>query len=289
MRTLSLIRLLVLCGAFLIMAASGIVRADLPRLTNATLFRTDAKGANQNFDTRIYVGTVSHGAYTTVLHQQNIPGNYAAELFLTTRPSPAPADFLSPAANLSLPLSPGANTFYFFGNGDDTQGGSAGFGLNLYFNLAPANSPFISAFAPEGRGQPVTADSSPDTAGYNLKIVPGAGSLTFSSGGYRVTLTDFQVTAAAARSTVDLVNSTNTSPFTPPPHADGVKDTYGHFTLTVTPETPVEAVPRQPPPAKSFGLAWFAVGLAGCMFVVALGVLAVVLIVVLRKPAKAHP
>ena len=83
----------------------------------------------------------------------------------------------------------------------------------------------------------MAADSSISTSSFDFKIVPGAGTLSFKSGNSLVTLTSYQVTAmggSAGASTIDLVNSINTSPFTPPPHANGVMDTYGQFTLTVT-------------------------------------------------------
>ena len=219
------------CGVGLIIPAMA-----NPALTGATLFRGDASGNNLNGQG----GVVYFGAWTTVLDQQNIPGNYGGEFFLAQTPTPGPSNFLTPASAFSASLNPGANTFYFWADGDDTRGGSATFGLNLFFNNAGPVSPAISGYTIPGTGQTLNADSSPQTAGYNFVYTPGAGALSFTLGGQTVTLSSFVVDgvggAAAGPGSVDLVNSINTMPFTPPPHPDGITDTYGSFTLTVIPE-----------------------------------------------------
>ena len=210
-----------------------------PILTGATLFRGDSSGNNLNG----FGGVVYWGGWTTVLDQQNIPGNYGAEFFLSQTPTPGPSDFLTPASSFSVNLNPGANTFYFWADGDDTRGGSATFGLSLFFNNAGAVNPAISGYTIPGTGQTLHSDSAPQTAGYNFQYTPGAGTLSFVMGGQTVTLTSFVIQgaggAAAGAGGVDLVNSINTSPFTPPPHPDGITDTYGTFTLMVVPEPSV--------------------------------------------------
>jgi hypothetical protein len=211
------------------------IAAAPPALTNGTLFRGDASGANQQAS-----NVVNRGVWTSVLDQQNIPGNYMAELFFATTPTPAPGDFFTPASALSQHLNPGDNTIYFWGDGDDLAGGTAGFGMNLYLDGASSVAPSISVFAPVGVGQPFVANGATPTAGYDGQAVTGANRLSIGDAGQLVTLTAYEVTgiggATAGAGSVDLVNSTNTAPFTPPPHPDGITDTYGHFTLTVTPE-----------------------------------------------------
>ncbi len=211
------------------------IAAAPPALSDGTLFRGDASGANQGT-----TNVVNSGAWTSVLDQQNIPGNYIAELFFATTPTPAPSDFITPTNALSLHLNQGANTVYFWADGDDTRGGTAGFGMNLYLDGAATAAPSISVFAPVGVGQAFVADGAGTTAGYDGQAVAGANRLSIVDAGQLVTLSAFEITgvggASAGAGSVDLVNSTNTSPFTPPPHSDGITDTFGHFTLTVTPE-----------------------------------------------------
>jgi len=211
-------------------SAQPVSLAGSPILTNVTLFRTDATGANQGSNGP--GGRVNHGEWTSVLDQQNVPGNYAAEFFLSTGPAPTPDDFLSPSAKLSVPLNLGENHFYFFGDGDDPAGGAAAFGINFYFNSAASSDPSISAFQKIG-DQPLESNGSDLTGGFDCKTAPGANSLSWTSGEYTITLTSFQVTPSD-QSSVDFVFSTNTAPFKHPTHPDGIPDTYGKFTLTVT-------------------------------------------------------
>ncbi len=202
-------------------------------LTNATLFRTDTTGTNLGSSG----GIVLHGAWTTVLNEQYAPGGYGAQLFLSNSPNPGQG-FFSPAANLSQALLTGIpNTIYFWADGDDTAGGSDFFGLNLYFNNAAASTPAISAYTTQGTTQVINIDRSTIcTAGYDFKCVPGAGEVSFPLGTSTVTLSDFKILgiggAATSSSCVDLVN--NAHPTTLPPQPDGVCDTYGQFTITVS-------------------------------------------------------
>jgi hypothetical protein len=199
-----------------------------PSLTNATLYDVDATGTNLNS-----TSVVNRGGWTTVLDQQNVPGNYAAELFLAATPNPTPAEFLTPQTATSIALHAGANTIYFWGDSDDTAGGAFGFGLNLFVDGAGATSPSISALAVPGAGPAATSNNTTGcTAGYTLQCTPGAGTLTAGM----VTLTDFQVFArGGGTGGEDRVSSTNTMPFTPPTGSDGINDTYGSFTLVFTP------------------------------------------------------
>ena len=213
--------------------AVGTVDAQTVSLTNATLFRTDSTGTNLNNSGTV----VLRGAWTSVVNQQNIPGNYGAQLFLSTVPNPGAGDFISPALSMTATLDPGVHTFYFWADSDDTQGGSAAFGLNLFLNGAGSLSPSISAYVAPGAGQTVNPDSSTIcTAGFDFRCAHGAGTLSVVfSPSTTVTLSDFKILgvggASASPSCVDLVGS---APILPPPHADGICDTYGQFTLTVS-------------------------------------------------------
>jgi hypothetical protein len=226
-------------GACFLLAimAGGPLAAQTVVLTNSTLFRTDASGTNLASSG----GVVAHGGWTTVLDQQSVPGTYGGELFLSAAANPGSTNFLTPAAVTWLALDPGAHTFYFWADGDDTQGGSAAFGLNLYLNGAGSASPAISAYVAPGLGQAINPDSSTTcTAGFDFKCVNGSGQLTASVGNLTVTLTDFRILGVgggmASSSCVDLVNSSSTTPFAFPPQPNGICDTYGRFTITVTPK-----------------------------------------------------
>jgi hypothetical protein len=225
-------------GVSLIVSASAQLGADLGgapvitpvTLTGATLFRGDATGQNLN----TAGSAIAFGGWTTGLDVQNVPGNYAAELFISTTPTPSASDFLTPGT-LAKSLAAGDNVFYFFADGDDTRGGANTFGLNLFLNSAGPNSPTISGYTIPGTGQTLVADSASVTSGATLVVVPGAGTLTVPNGSGSATLSNFQVLGVSGQgSGVDLVNSTNTAPFTPPPQPDGVFDTWGTFTITVT-------------------------------------------------------
>jgi hypothetical protein len=201
-------------------------------LTGATFFRGNSTGANQGTSGSV----VNYGAWTTGLDVQNVPGNYAAEFFIAKVPNPAASQFLTPG-NFASALTTGANTFYFFADGDDLNGGSQTFGINLFLNGAGVTSPALSGYTVPGTGQSLSADSSSTTVGINLTVTPGAGALSVLEGATEtVSLSNFVVQGVSGQnSTVDLVNSTNTAPFSPPAHPDGVMDTYGTFTITVTP------------------------------------------------------
>jgi hypothetical protein len=110
--------------------------------TNVVLFRSDATGTNLQSS----AGRVSYGVWTTEIGAQNIPGNYAGHLFITTKPNPAPSDFVALTGTLSLTLATGDNKFYFFANSDDARGGGYGFGLNVWLGNAAAGNPTLSAY-----------------------------------------------------------------------------------------------------------------------------------------------
>jgi hypothetical protein len=200
-------------------------------LNGLTFFRGDSAGDNQNAQG----SAIAHGGWTSGLDVQNVPGNYAGEFFISKVANPTAADFLTPAT-LSLALTEGANTFYFWADGDDTQGGSATFGLNVFLNSSSGATPTLSGYTAPGTGKTLSADSAAVTPTVNMVVVPGAGTLSKAVGSSgTATLSAFQILGVSGQgSTVDLVNSTNTAPFSPPPHADGIFDTYGTFTITVS-------------------------------------------------------
>jgi hypothetical protein len=221
-------------AAAAIQAGTALVATDLSTpvvststLTGAMFFRGDSTGTNLGTSG----STVDYGAWTSGLDVQNVPGNYGAEFFISKVPNPtSTADFISPG-NLAASLAIGVNTFYFWADGDDTRGGADTFGLNLYFNNSTSASPSISGYTVPGTGQTLAADSSSITAGAGFVPVAGAGTLT--AGG--VTLSSFVVDGVSGQgSTVDVVDSTNTAPFSFPVVPDGITDTYGTFTLTAT-------------------------------------------------------
>jgi hypothetical protein len=109
-------------------------------ITNATFFRTDPTGGNESASG----GHINRGVWTTEAGAQNIPGNYVAHLFLSTKENPGPNDYAT--AQQPLTLTAGQHTVYFFANSDDVAGGTYGFGMNLWLAAAPAGNPSISGY-----------------------------------------------------------------------------------------------------------------------------------------------
>lgn len=219
--------MLAACAAVSLFAA-GSAQAAVS-LTNAALFNADASGSN----TSGTLGAITRGAWTTVLNFQNVPGNYAGQLYLSDTATPGGSDFFAPAAPLSHGLSAGTHTIYFWANGDDTFGGADTFGFNLFFNGAATSAPAISVFAAPGGA--FAADAGACTSGYELNCVAGANTLSVLVGSQTVTLTDFRVLGrGGGTGGEDRVRGTNTGPISFPTGPDGVNDTYGSFTLTVS-------------------------------------------------------
>lgn len=209
-------------------------------VSNGALFRTDASGTNQNATT-----VVNRGGWTTQYQAQNTPGNYGAQLFFSTSATPSSGDFFAPDASgtFSFALAEGANTIYFWADGDDTAGGSDGFGLNLFFNGAAHDAPLLSALHLTPGSAFQANGSSGCTASYTLQCIAGANSLSGLVGGSTVTLTDFTLFGLGGGSGgEDRVYHDNVNGFTFPVHGNGVNDTYGSFTLQV--RTPISAAPE---------------------------------------------
>lgn len=94
---------------------------------------------------------------------------------------------------LNLTLAPGAYEFFYFGQPGSDTGFAA---LNLFFD-GNTSTPRISVFAATDTAAPsppypsFSANSSTNTLTLAGSIVAGAGTLSYSSGGFTVTLTDY--------------------------------------------------------------------------------------------------
>ncbi|HEX3695153.1 MAG TPA: hypothetical protein VH374_07160 [Polyangia bacterium] len=109
---------------------------------NVTLFRVDNTGLNLGASDNHY----KSGVWSTSAGAQNIPGNYVAHLFIATTPTPGPDDFQALTDPLTLNLSEGDHTLYFFADGDDMNGGTYGFGINVWVIGDVPSGPSLSGF-----------------------------------------------------------------------------------------------------------------------------------------------
>lgn len=129
------------------------------------------------------------------------------------------------AAQPNISLSLGTNSFRLFG---EPGADFSRFGINLFFN--GAITPSISAYGLMLTAQvPHTfaANGAPVTIGTpSIQHLPGAGSLSFVSGGELITLTDFYWSTPSVYS-LDLVGTTSTG-------TSGLMDYVGGITLSVT-------------------------------------------------------
>jgi hypothetical protein len=159
-------------------------------LTNATLFRTDSTGGNLAASG----GHFNRGVWTTQDGTQNVPGNYVAHLFLSTKPNPRPNDFVTISASHSLALAPGHHKIYFFADSDDMAGGTYGFGLNLWIGAASAATPSLSGFVAVPGGAVAVDGTSGCSPAYDGTCGATANTLR-TSGSPAVTLSAFTVSA----------------------------------------------------------------------------------------------
>lgn len=191
-----------------------------PRLTDITIFSTDASGNEIGYDVWDTMPTNS------------VPDTYniwikGASGFLN---GPSSAQ-----AQPNLALSPGANSFGIFAfPGFET----ASYGVNLFFN--GSTNPSISAFAPlmtSAGPHSFSVDSSSTTLAVGpfgsdgispSQIIPAAGTLSFTYGGEQITLSDYFWEAPQ-------VNNINVvQPWAALPDPGGNSDNVGGLTLTVT-------------------------------------------------------
>ena len=207
-------------------------------ITGATMFSTNAAGDFAGGNLWNTVG--GDGAYNLYIADGGPAGP-----FLNS------GNGATTAPNIALAV--GTYTYAIFGEPGAAFGN---FGLNLFFD--GSNAAGISVFAPLRTGVVVPGFSANNGAstGGNLPFVnltPGAGALTFVSGGMTVTLTDFfwAQPGVAGVSDLDRVNGFDNLP-------TGAIDFAGGFTLNVS-----NVSVGVPEPAT---LAILVVGLAGLGF-----------------------
>ena len=191
--------------------------AAQPVLRNVSLWNSSSTGQ-------------AGGGYWNTLND-GIPYN----VYLSTQPSASytAASVVNPSATISENLGVGTHTFYFYA----TSSPSEYLGLNLFFTSGAAGaSPDISAVT--NLTGPFAASSAACTLAPNITCTPGAGTLSFTTGVYQVTLTDFVLisNSAGQGGFVNRVSAYGTS-------ADSQWDNYGKITLRVV-DTTVSAVPE---------------------------------------------
>lgn len=133
-----------------------------------------------------------------------------------------------PSTSINIPLTAGTYTFTFFAGGGDDVGC---FGMNLFFN-GNGNSPGISVSAPLNSpaslqscpAAPCSADSG-STMSLFEAAVPGAGTVSFTSGSTPVTLQSY-VLYSFGTYNIDRVGAYDDVP-------DGQPDHIGQFTIQV--------------------------------------------------------
>jgi len=199
------------------------------QLTDITLFTTDSAGNYAGYDTWDTMPTNAVPDTYNLFIQKGAPGGP----FLTG-PSSAAAQ-----PNISLPL--GANSFSLFGfPGFETTY----YGINLFFD--GATNPSISAFAPistSSGAHSFSVDNSATTLSVGpfgsdgiSQTVPAAGTLSFTYGGERITLTDFYWDAPS-------VNNMNVvGPWSTGADPSGRPDNVGGISFSVVP-VPEPALP----------------------------------------------
>lgn len=129
-------------------------------------------------------------------------------------------------AGINLSLAEGKNEFFLFGE----PGADVGrFGLNLFFggnNSNPGISVFAASDQPPSPPFPnFSPNNSASTLALDSTVVPGAGTLSFTSGSSTVTLTDYRWSVPSVQN-LDRVQAFAIG-------ANGANDFVGSFTLQV--------------------------------------------------------
>ncbi|HEX3624026.1 MAG TPA: hypothetical protein VH280_01235 [Verrucomicrobiae bacterium] len=156
-----------------------------------------------------------------------VGGNQGWNVYLFTGSTNAPS-FLNSgddndSLNPKLVLKPGTNTIHYAIDFQDSDPSTSCLGINLYFNN-DRDTNRISAVVPVGGSDKFTVVSNTVSTYGQDNPIPGSGSLSYTAGGWKATLTDFRTSS----DTPKLVSGTDTSP-------GSDSDYIGSFTLTVTP------------------------------------------------------
>ena len=132
---------------------------------------------------------------------------------------------------VNLPLSIGTYSFTLYNNVNLPDVDY--YGINLGFGTQNPNMslPNISAFGPAWTGGLRTFSANTASTRFYDSIVPAAGTLSFVTGDYRVTLTDFFFTKRDLYNR-DRVNAYNNSPGAPSPTSSAADNVSG-FSLRV--------------------------------------------------------
>jgi hypothetical protein len=213
-------------AALVVGAIAAAPLAAQPVLTDVTLFNAT------------FAGEFSGGFWNTR------PGDGAFDVFLSPDDAASfnPANVYNPGATLSLPLALGTKTIYYYA----TTSFSNFYGLNLFFD--GATTPSISALFSFGTG--TDPNSATCTLTPTITCTPGAGTLSFTSGPYTVSLVHtFLADAAGNGGSVDAVGAFSVGP-------DRALDNHGRMQLTVS----VASVPE---PSTWVLLVTGGLGLAG--------------------------
>ncbi len=198
-----------------------------PTLSGLTLYRSDANGKWDG----IYAWNSQKGGGTDAFNVYLFTNTISSPTFLTSGNTDA-------SLNPNLTLSAGFNTIQFAGNTSVTGGYYA---VNLYFNNDLVQNRITAVVTNNGLSSFSVVAAGVNTFGNPNTSQPSSGEISFSTGGYVVTLTSFQTTLPRP----DLVGNYATGP-------DGTLDTAGSFTLNVT------QVPE--PTVVTFGLAALILG-----------------------------
>lgn len=152
-------------------------------------------------------------------------GGFSNLYFFTGTPA-SPLPYLnsgntSDKLDTNYTLTAGTHEIYFVGN---EVPGTSYVGLNLYFDHDfTATNNRISAVVTRDGASTFSAISGASTGYGQTSLVAGSGSLSYTAGGFSVTLSDLHMETG----TYDLVGATATG-------ANGTNDVVGHMTLTVT-------------------------------------------------------